>query len=581
MQTLNSSHEIPEILRDLRSLTPEKLPDFCAEQRRYLIDTILERGGHFSANLGTVELTVALHYVLNTPDDQLVWDVGHQAYLHKILTGRKNEFVNIRHKGGLSGFPKRSESAFDVFGTGHSSTSISAVLGLSEADLLLRKERQHVAIIGDGSLTGGMAWEALNNAAVSKTNILIIINDNQMGIDPNAGALNHYLNNINADSNFFIDLGFRYDFTPNGHDVNHLVDKLQELVTIDGPKVWHIKTIKGKGYLPAEQEQTKWHAVKYVKIPREKNQHRGDRFQDVFGETLLELAKEDERVVGVTPAMPSGSSMKIMMDALPDRVFDVGIAEQHAVTFSAGMAVNGLVPYCNIYSTFLQRAYDQVIHDICLQNLHVVFCLDRAGVVGEDGPTHHGLYDLAYLRNIPNLTIMVPADELELRQMMFVAKDLPGPVAIRYPRGRGSNGAWRQAFEKISLKAEQIIQGQNVHILAIGVMTEVAIAATQMLAPEHEIAVSNMRMVKPLDTDHLNTVFETYDTIITLEDGCLPGGFGSAVAEYAALRSYKGKLIRLAFPDEIIDHAERSELLAEYGLDASGVAQKIKEIIRP
>ncbi len=572
------SKNIPFNVYDLRKVSLEALPEVCAAYRTYLIDTILKIGGHFSANLGTVELTTALHYVLDTPNDQLVWDVGHQAYLHKIITGRKDEFETIRKRGGISGFPKRDESLFDPFGTGHSSTSISAVLGMAEADLLQGIHRQHIAVIGDGSLTGGMAWEALNNAAVSKTNILVVINDNQMGIDPNAGALNQYLNDLDKTSNFFTDLGFSYDYIQDGHDVKYLVEQLRTLVTQDGPKILHIKTIKGKGYQPAEEEQTKFHAVKYVKLPRQDTENQKIKYQDVFGHTLLELAKANDKVVGITPAMPSGCSMKILMDEMPDRCFDVGIAEQHAVTFSAGLAANGMIPFCNIYSTFLQRAYDQVIHDVCLQNLPVIFCLDRAGVVGEDGATHHGLYDMAYLRSIPNLTIMAPGNEHELRSMMHFAVDLKKPVAIRYPKGYGPQSNWKDEPIPIEHGKGRIITNADAKamILGIGVGAYIGQSVSQgMMDLLKTVGIADMRFVKPLDIDLLHNAFERYSHIFTIEDGCLAGGFGSAVLEAASDYGYTGKIVRFGFPDEIIEHGTRKELFEQYLINVHYIMERI------
>lgn len=580
---LKGSSTIPEELLDLRSRSVSELPDFCQAYRQYIVDEVLQHGGHFSANLGTIELTVALQYVLNTPEDQLVWDVGHQAYLHKILTGRKTDFHTIRKKGGISGFPKQSESEYDAFGTGHSSTSISAVLGMAEADKLLRKNREHVAVIGDGSLTGGIAWEALNNAAQSNTNVLIIINDNQMGIDPNAGALNQYLNNLSDGSNFFTELGFDFHQTKNGHDVVALTSKLQKILPIQRPTVWHIKTVKGKGYQPAESEQTKWHAVKYVKIDEEEKPHPGDKFQTVFGQTLLDLAKENDKIVGITPAMPSGSSMKILMDEIPDRCFDVGIAEQHAVTFSAGLATNGLIPFCNIYSTFFQRAYDQVIHDVCLQNLPVVFCLDRAGVVGEDGPTHHGVYDLAFLRCIPNLIIMAPADELELRQMMYSASIAQQPVVIRYPKGHGINIDWKQPFCEIPFgKAALVNKGQDICVIAVGPLVHTAHIAAQTLQQQGvHISVVNARFVKPIDTVLFDEIIENHSTIITLEDGCKIGGFGSALADYIQENRLSVTLEIMGYPDEFVNHASREELLSAYDMDVDGLIKRIKSLTQP
>mgnify|MGYP001942349019 CR=1 FL=1 len=570
-------------MSELRALSIDMLPQYCDDYRQFLINEIQLHGGHFSANLGTVELTVALHYVLNTPTDQLIWDVGHQSYLHKIITGRKNQFHTIRKKNGLSGFPSRSESEFDTFGTGHSSTSISAILGMAEADKLLGFKRQHVAVIGDGSLTGGMAWEALNNAAVSDTNVLIIINDNQMGIDPNAGALNQYLQDLKPNDNFFIDLGFDYFHTKDGHNVTELVSTLQSLIDINKPKIWHIKTVKGKGYQPAEDEQTKWHSVKYVKVGGDKKLHEGDKFQDVFGLTLLDLASKDKKVVGVTPAMPSGCSMKILMDAYPAQAFDVGIAEQHAVTFSAGLAANGLTPFCNIYSTFLQRGYDQVIHDVCLQNLPVIFCLDRAGVVGEDGATHHGLFDIAFLNCIPKVTIVAPSNEVELRNLMFSSISWNRPVAIRYPKGFGKLKHWRKDFDKIEFKQSKTINsGEDVCILAIGPMVDSALQVAEKLLTEGvSVEVIDVRFIKPLDDVRLHEVFAKFEIIITIEDGTLVGGFGSSILAFSNLNGYSSQITTLGFPDEFIGHATREELLEMYNLDSEGLFQTIKETIQP
>jgi 1-deoxy-D-xylulose-5-phosphate synthase len=567
---------------DLRNLSIEQLPQFCEELRNFIVESVLQNGGHFSANLGTVELTTALHYSFLTPDDQLVWDVGHQAYPHKIITGRRETFSGIRKKGGISGFPKLSESSYDQFGTGHSSTSISAIVGMAEADLIKGINRHHIAVIGDGSLTAGMAWEAMNNAGVSKADVLIIINDNHMGIDPNAGALNNYWGTLNEESNnFFTDLGFRYFGPDDGHDVLNLVNRIQRIKQVQGPKIWHVNTVKGKGYLEAEKEQTKWHAVKYVKINDAISSEVGDKFQDVFGQTLLDLAKLDKLVVGVTPAMPSGSSMNILMKALPSRAYDVGIAEQHAVTFSAGLAVNGLIPFCNIYSTFLQRAYDQVIHDVCLQNLPVIFCLDRAGAVGEDGDTHHGMYDLAFLRCLPNLIIAAPSDELELRQIMYSAYlNRSSPMAIRYPKGRGGVSNWQQDFKAIDIgKGRCLKEGNTLAIICIGVMATIALDA--MNDPKYnDVAIYDMRFVKPLDTALLDKVFASFSQLMTIEDGSVSGGFGSAILEYANSVKHQKHIEILGYQESIIGQGSREELLEDNGIDITGIRKSVNKLLK-
>ncbi len=583
MPCLKNRPTIPLELQQLRETHRTELEALCAHYRQFIIDEVLQHGGHFSANLGTIELTVALHYVLNTPEDQLVWDVGHQAYLHKVLTGRKADFGTIRKKDGLSGFPRQSESEFDVFGTGHSSTSISAVLGLAEADKLRSIQRQHIAVIGDGSLTGGMAWEALNNAAHSHTNILIVINDNQMGIDPNAGALNQYLNDLKDVPNFFTDMGFTYYHTSDGHDIDVLVSQLKNLTTVSGPKIWHVKTVKGKGYKQAENEQTKWHSVKYVKIDDVETPSPGDKFQDVFGHTLLELARSNKNIVGITPAMPSGCSMKILMDALPEQCFDVGIAEQHAITFSAGLATNGMIPFCNIYSTFFQRGLDQFIHDVCLQNLPVIFCLDRAGVVGEDGATHHGVFDISLAQAIPNCIIMAPANNAELRQMMYTAVDCKQPVIIRYPKGSGGNQPWNVPFKALNIGESVVTKtGKDCCIIALGTLLDEAMQAAEILL-ENDVSVQviNARFVKPLDTKSIDNILDNFDCVVTVEDGAKTGGFGSAIVSYAHEKGYNGKVHVLGYPDEFIDHASREELLHMYGLDADGIASKITSLNLP
>ena len=572
---------------DLKKLKPSELPQLCSEIRTYFIENILEIGGHFSANLGVVELTVALHYVFNLENDKLVWDVGHQSYIHKILTGRKNEFRTIRKKDGLSGFPKITESPYDHFGTGHSSTSISAVLGMAESALLNNNARNHIAIIGDGSLSGGMSFEALNNLGVSSANVLVIVNDNQMGIDPNLGAIGQHLNSIseNPNTNIFQNLQIPYNGPFDGHDVLLLVDIFKKLDQEDGPKVLHLKTIKGKGYEPAEKEQTNWHSVSYVKIRPDKDQTRirePMKFQDAFGKTLVELAEQDSRVVGVTPAMPSGSSMKFLMDKMPERVFDVGIAEQHAVTFSAGLALDGKRPFCNIYSSFAQRAYDQIIHDVALQNIPVIFCLDRAGLVGEDGPTHHGSFDLSFLLPIPNVCVLAPIDEAELRNMMFWAVDHhTHPVFIRYPRGLGSNHELPKEIRKIETgKSRYLQKGGKIAIISVGqIGTEVikAISTEHKLA---EITHVDAYFVKPMDTKLAIDLMQAHEVIITVEDGCLKGGFGQQFKDFAFEHKYKGTIHSLGYPDEFIEHGEVGELRKFYKLDAQSIAEITLQLLQ-
>lgn len=615
---------------DLKNLSKDHLVQICDELRQFIIDHVSVYGGHFGAGLGVVELTVALHYVLNTPDDQLIWDVGHQAYGHKILTGRRNDFHTNRLYKGLSGFPKRKESPFDAFGVGHSSTSISAALGMAMASKYKgEKHRQHVAVIGDGAMTGGMAFEAMNHAGVSDCNLLIILNDNCMSIDPNVGALKDYLTDITTShtynkvknevwnllgkiskfgfsaqdvvskvegaiksamlkqSNLFESLNLRYFGPVDGHDVNHLVEVLNDLKDIPGPKILHCITVKGKGFAPAEKDQTKWHAPgKFDKITGEiakkiPTSPQAPKYQDVFGHTLVELAEKNKNIVGVTPAMPSGSSMNIMMKAFPDRSYDVGIAEQHAVTFSAGLATQGLVPFCNIYSTFMQRAYDQVIHDVCLQDLPVVFCLDRAGFAGADGPTHHGAYDIAFLRCVPNLVVSAPMNEEELRNLMFSGSEHQAPYAIRYPRGQGVMPDWRKPFRKIPTGQGRIItEGKDIAILSIGHIGNYVLDNSEKFKElGFSIAHYDMRFVKPLDESLLHEVFGKFDNVITLEDGCLMGGFGSAVLEWMMDHDYYSRVKRLGIPDEVIEHGEQEELHHECGFDASGILQTVKDMM--
>jgi 1-deoxy-D-xylulose-5-phosphate synthase len=614
---------------DLKKFPKEKLVQICDELRNFIVDNVSVYGGHFGASLGVVELTVALHYVLNTPEDQLVWDVGHQAYGHKILTGRRDQFHTNRFFGGISGFPKRKESKYDAFGVGHSSTSISAALGMAVASKYKGSGIQNVAVIGDGSMTGGMAFEAMNHAGVSDSNILIILNDNCMAIDPNVGALKDYLTDITTShtynkvkdevwkllgkfskfgssaqeviskvegaiksavlhqSNLFESLNLRYFGPVDGHDVHHLVEVLNDLKDIPGPKILHCVTVKGKGYEPAEKgNQTTWHAPgTFDKVSGEifkktPSKPQAPKYQDVFGHTLVELAEQDERIMGITPAMPSGSSLNIMMEAMPDRAFDVGIAEQHAVTFSAGLATQGLKPFCNIYSTFMQRAYDQVVHDVCLQNLPVVLCLDRAGFAGADGPTHHGAYDIAYFRCVPNLVVAAPMNEQELRNMMYSSLSHEGPYSIRYPRGKGVMPEWRTPFEQIPLGQGRIVkEGEEVAILTIGHIGNYAVEACENLEAEGlNPAHYDMRFVKPLDEELLHEVFGKFKKVITVEDGCLMGGFGSAVLEWMMDHGYQAQVKRLGIPDEIIEHGEQIELQKVCGFDPEGIANAVRSL---
>ena len=616
---------------DLRKLSPEQLLQVCQELRQYIIDNVSIYGGHFGASLGTVELTVAMHYAFNTPYDQLVWDVGHQAYGHKILTGRRDNFHTNRKYGGLSGFPKRKESEYDAFGVGHSSTSISAALGMAVASQYKgENDRQHIAVIGDGALTGGMAFEALNHAGVANANLLVILNDNCMSIDPNVGALKEYLTDITTSrtynklrdeiwhvlgkiskfgpnaqqiaskvesgvkaalmkqSNLFESLKFRYFGPIDGHDINHLTSVLKDLRQIPGPKILHCLTVKGKGFALAEKDQTKWHAPgtfdkitgEIYKIHHDKPQP--PKYQDVFGHTIVELARQNDKIMGVTPAMPSGCSLNIMMAAMPDRAFDVGIAEQHAVTFSAGLATQGLVPFCNIYSTFMQRGYDQVVHDVCLQDLNVVFCLDRAGFAGADGPTHHGAYDIAFMRCLPNMVVASPMNEAELRNLMFTASQPDmGPFTIRYPRGEGVMPEWRTPLQQIAVGTGRVIQeGEEVAILTFGHIGNYAVEVCQNLKKEKiRIGHYDMRFAKPLDEAMLHGIFRKYDKIITVEDGCLQGGFGSAILEFMADHQYQAQVRRLGIPDTIIEHGSQLQLHRECGFDPEGIQNAVREMI--
>lgn len=555
------------------------LPALSSELRQYLIDTISVYGGHFAANLGVVELTVALHYVLNTPYDKLVWDVGHQAYAHKILTGRRDDFHTNRLLGGVSGFPKMAESEYDTFGTGHSSTSISAIVGMAAAGKLLAENCSFVAVIGDGALTGGLAFEGLNHAGALQSDVLIVLNDNSISIDANTVAIREY-------KDYFESLKINYYGPVDGHDVQQLVSVLTELKTVKGPKLLHCLTTKGKGFEPAEKEQTKWHAPGvFDKISGQiekkvHNQPKPPKYQDVFGYTLLELAKLNPKIVGITPAMPSGSSMNILMDALPDRAFDVGIAEQHAVTFSAGLATQGLVPFCNIYSTFMQRAYDQVIHDVCVQNLPVVFCLDRAGLAGADGPTHHGAFDLAFMRCLPNMIVAAPMNEEEVRNLMYTAQlNLQHPFTIRYPRGNGVMADWQSPFTAVEIGKGRVLQeGSDVAVLTVGTAGNLAQAAIARLAGKLSVAHYDMRFVKPIDESLLHQVAKKFSKIVTVEDGCLAGGFGSAVLEFFADNGYTPKVKRLGIPDNFIEQGEQEELYKICGYDEDSIEKAIRSV---
>ena len=572
---------------DLRQLSARELPQLAKELRQFIIEIVATKEGHLGASLGVVELTIALHYVFNTPDDLLIWDVGHQAYGHKILTGRKAEFHTNRQYNGLSGFPKRDESVYDAFGTGHSSTSISAALGMAIASQLKGENRQHIAVIGDASIASGMAFEGLNHAGVTTANLLVVLNDNAIGIDPSVGALKQYLTNVKKGTqkqdNIFEALNFEYSGPIDGHDMAALLTELERLKTIEGPKFLHIITTKGKGLKQAETDQVKYHApgkfdATTGDVIAKSNENLPPKYQDVFGLTLVELAKANKKIVGITPAMPTGSSLKYMMDEIPERAFDVGIAEQHAVTMAAGMATQGLIPFCNIYSTFLQRAYDQIIHDVALQNLPVIFCIDRAGLVGEDGASHHGVFDLASLRCIPNLIIVAPRNEMELRNIMYTAqKGLQHPIAIRYPRGRGVTPDWKSAFDAIKIGTGiQLEQGDDLAILSVGTISSTVSKAIDGLNCAHY----DMRFVKPLDEPLLHTVFKTYSTLITIEEGVISGGFGSAILEFAATHNYKNDVIVKGIPDAFIEHGSVNTLYETLELDPFHLKQFISDLIQ-
>jgi 1-deoxy-D-xylulose-5-phosphate synthase len=615
---------------DLRKLSEDELPVLCAEIRQFIIEVISSNPGHLGASLGTVELAVAIHYAFNTPDDKLIWDVGHQAYAHKIITGRRDVFYTNRTYHGISGFPKMSESEYDTFGVGHASTSISAALGMAiAAKLQHNKKEQHVAVIGDGSMTGGMAMEALNNAGVSNTNLLVILNDNGIAIDKNVGAMREYLLDIvtsraynklkdkvwklmggdtqygknsravvkqigNAlkstilkKSNLFEAFNLRYFGPVDGHDVIRLTKLMHDLKKLPGPKLLHVVTVKGKGFEKAEQDQILYHSPGMFdkttgEIIEKPCKTLPPKYQHVFGKTIIELAEKNNKIVGVTPAMPTGCSLNMMMSVMPHRAFDVGIAEQHAVTFSAGMAARGLLPFCNIYSSFMQRAYDQVIHDVALQGLNVVFCLDRGGLVGEDGPTHHGAYDLAYFRAIPGLTISAPMNEVELRNLMFTAQlENKGPFVIRYPRGRGMSTGWKQPFEEIQVgTGRKIREGEKVAILSIGHPGNFVVEACKILQKEGISAGHyDMRFLKPLDEKLLHEVFSRYKHIVTVEDGTIAGGLGSAVLEFMADHGYQALVKRLGIPDRYITSGKPDELYAECGFDVNGIVEAVKYII--
>lgn len=613
---------------DLRALPPEELEKVCEQLRCFLIDTLSETPGHFGASLGVVELTVALHYVFNTPVDKLVWDVGHQAYGHKILTGRREQFKTLRKYKGLSGFPTPKESEYDVFGVGHSSTSISAALGMAISNQLNNDPSHVVAVIGDGALTGGMALEALNNASEKNPNILIILNDNNMSIDPNVGGLNKYLIKISAsetynklrdkiwnflgmfnwvgrktrqtvskigvstksfffkESNLFEALDIRYFGPVDGHDVELLVKLLNRLKKIQGPKILHVITKKGKGFYPAETNQTLFHAPgKFDKTTgKQVISTNGDEpplYQHVFGKTVLELAKQNDKIVGITPAMLSGCSLNIMQAEMPNRVFDVGISEQHAVTFSAGLAQSGMIPFCNIYSSFSQRAYDQIIHDVVLQNLNVILCLDRGGLVGADGATHHGAYDLAFLNCIPNMTIAAPMNEKELRNLLFSAQEKPsGPYAIRYPRGRGVIKNWKTPFEYIEKGKGQLIkEGSTIAVLSIGNPGNFVTKALENFEKQELIAHYDMRFLKPIDSNLLHEVFKTFKIIVTVEDGTINGGLGSTIVDFMNQNHYHAYITKLGIPDTFIEHGTPDELYHECGYDTEGITKTLEQII--
>jgi 1-deoxy-D-xylulose-5-phosphate synthase len=575
---------------DLRKINSQELPQLAQELRKMIIDIVAIKAGHLGASLGVVELTIALHYIFDTPEDLLVWDVGHQAYGHKILTERKTKFHTNRQLNGLAGFPSRAESIYDTFGVGHASTSISAALGMAIASQLNNEpNKQHIAVIGDASIAGGMALEALNHAGVSDANILVILNDNEIGIDPNVGALKEYLTTIKngnnqGKQNIFEALNFNYFGPVDGHNLEDLLSILSKLKTIKGPKFLHVITKKGKGLKQAEEQQTKYHAPGLF----DKNtgetytaftEHIPPKYQDVFGLSLVALAKNNNKIVGITAAMPSGTSLKYMLEAFPKRAFDVGIAEQHAVTFAAGLATQGFKAYVAIYATFLQRAYDQIIHDVALQNLPVVFCIDRAGIVGEDGATHHGVFDISYLSLIPNMTIFAPMNEKELRDILYTSQTFDAPLAIRYPRGRGTTYHWETPFEKLTIgKALCVQEGNNLAVLTIGTIGNTIIELQDKL-PKNAVAHYNMRFVKPLDEQLLHQIFKQFNTILTIEEGSEIGGFGSQILTFANTHRYTNKIETLAIADEFITHGTVAELKTICGLDKESIYKKITRLL--
>ncbi len=587
MKLLDSIHS-PE---DLRQLPQEQLPSLAGEIREFIIDIVSAKEGHLGASLGVVELTIALHYVFDTPHDRLIWDVGHQAYGHKILTGRRTKFNTNRQFGGLSGFPKREESEYDAFGTGHSSTSISAIIGMAMAAKLQGDEtREHIAVIGDASIASGMAFEGLNHGGMLDANILIVLNDNAIGIDPSVGALKRYLTNVKKgtakEENIFECLNFRYSGPVDGHDLPAVLSALREMKKWKGPRLLHLITTKGKGLKKAEEDQISYHAPgRFDRYTGERTptpiQGQPPKYQDVFGHTLVELAEKNDRIVGITPAMPTGSSLKYLMQAFPDRAFDVGIAEQHAVTMAAGMAAEGLIPFCAIYSTFLQRAYDQVIHDVALQKLPVIFCIDRAGLVGQDGATHHGIFDLVYLRCIPNMVIFAPMDESELRNILFTAQQgMDHPIAIRYPRGRGVNTEWRSPFEVIPMgSSRELAAGSSIAVLSLGHLGNQVKEVLKSLGNPREIGHYDMRFAKPLDEARLHHIFKSYLKIVTLEDGCLAGGFGSAVMEFANTHQYTQKIKCLGIPDRFIEQGTIEELQEEAQIGKEAITRSLIQLL--
>ncbi len=569
---------------DLRKLKPSQLPQLAQELRDFIINIVATKEGHLGASLGVVELTIALHYVFDTPNDLLIWDVGHQAYGHKILTGRRENFHTNRQLGGISGFPKRNESIYDAFGVGHSSTSISAALGMAIASNLKGDfNKQHIAVIGDASIASGMAFEGLNHAGVTDANLLVILNDNAIGIDPSVGALKNYLTAVKAgknprQNNMIKSLNFNYSGPIDGHDIFAVIKELKRLQKTKGPKFLHIITTKGKGLQQAEDNQVQYHAPGKFdaltgEITLKKEENLPPKYQDVFGLTLLDLAKANEKIIGITPAMPSGSSLKFMMDAFPKRAFDVGIAEQHAVTLSAGMATQGMVVFCNIYSTFLQRAYDQVIHDVALQNLAVIFCLDRAGLVGEDGATHQGVFDLAYLRCIPNMIVYAPLNEIALRNILFTAQlGLNQPISIRYPRGRGQITDWQKPYEKIEIgKANYLKKGTKVAILSNGTIGNNVTLALAKMTNSEKIAHYDFAFVKPLDEKTLHSIFAEFEALITIEDGVITGGFGSAILEFASQNKYSKSIRILGIPDQFIEQGTVEQLQSYCGIDVKSL----------